>query len=177
VLARAFHDDPAWRWILPSARRRERILPWLFERVLASADADVDVTDDLAGAAVWIDSATPPRSPGLGAVVGIALRFRGAQPRLRAYLELNARLKDEVHPAPCLVLSGIGVVPERQGQGLGTALLAAGLARADRAALPVFLTTCTERNLPLYERHGFAVEALRAPPGGPPTWAMVRLPR
>ena len=30
MLARAFMDDPAWAWVVPSAKRRAALLPWLF---------------------------------------------------------------------------------------------------------------------------------------------------
>ena len=30
VLARAFHDDPAWVWLIPDPDKRAEILPWLF---------------------------------------------------------------------------------------------------------------------------------------------------
>jgi ribosomal protein S18 acetylase RimI-like enzyme len=86
-------------------------------------------------------------------------------------------LKSRLHPEPCVVLSGIGVEPARQGRGLGSALLESGLGRADRDNVAVFLGTNTERNLPLYERHGFEVLGEEpVPGGGPPTWAMLRRP-
>ncbi|HEY6029527.1 MAG TPA: hypothetical protein VIU44_03135, partial [Gaiellaceae bacterium] len=46
VLARAFHDDPAWTWILPSPRRRARTLPALFRTAIAvtMAGGRVDTT-------------------------------------------------------------------------------------------------------------------------------------
>ena len=111
-------------------------------------------------------------------VLAVALRFRAALPRLHDYLETNMRLKEEVHPGPCVILSGIAVEPARQGQGIGSALLAAGLARADAARLQVFLTTNSERNVSLYARHGFAVATEEPlPRGGPPAWALVRRPQ
>jgi GNAT superfamily N-acetyltransferase len=155
-------------------------LPWLFERalVLGSAGGVVETTGELGGVAMWAapagaaDGAVSPR-----AALGVVLRARFTLPRLRRYLEHNARLKDRVHPAPCVVLSGIGVDPALQGRGIGSALLAAGLLRADEEGAVVFLGTNTARNLPLYERHGFEVAAeAPVPDGGPPTWAMLRRP-
>ena len=61
------------------------------------------------------------------------------------------------------------------GQGLGSALITEGLARADEANCPCFLDTSEERNLTFYQRAGFSVvgTALLGK-GGPPGWAMRR---
>ena len=40
VLARAFHDDPAWVWLIPDDERRSRILPWLFRIGFGVTDAN-----------------------------------------------------------------------------------------------------------------------------------------
>jgi GNAT superfamily N-acetyltransferase len=127
--------------------------------------------------AVWsaareTDAPASPRT-----VLAVLVRARLELPRLRRYLEHNAELKERVHPAPCVVLAGIGVDPSVRRRGIGSALLHAGLERADRGRSAVFLGTNSERNLPLYERHGFAVVAEEpVPGGGPPTWAMLRHP-
>src|SRR2546430_7375783 len=62
VLARAFFDDPAWVWLLPDARRRARLLPWLFRIGFDVTAADVYVTvGPLLGAARWL----PPGRPSM----------------------------------------------------------------------------------------------------------------
>ncbi|WP_194373262.1 GNAT family N-acetyltransferase, partial [Streptomyces alkaliphilus] len=42
-----------------------------------------------------------------------------------------------------------------RGQGVGGALLAHGLERADREGLPSYLVSSNEHNRRLYRRHGF----------------------
>ena len=64
--------------------------------------------------------------------------------------------------------------PEHQGKGLGTALLRPGLEHADALRLPAYLESSNERNVPLYERHGFAVIAEHVLPDGPTLWLMWR---
>ena len=44
MLARAFHDDPAWVWLIPDAERRARLLPWLFRVGFDVTAADVCAT-------------------------------------------------------------------------------------------------------------------------------------
>lgn len=76
-------------------------------------------------------------------------------------------------------LHTIGVEPEFQGRGLGTALLTALLARADELFAPVFLEVRTDNAsaLSLYERHGFTRTGLRKSyyqPSGADAYTMMR---
>ncbi|HVV14237.1 ribosomal protein S18-alanine N-acetyltransferase [Amycolatopsis sp.] len=73
----------------------------------------------------------------------------------------------------------IGVDPEYQGQGLGTGLLRALLARADELNAPVFLEVRTdnERAIGLYDRHGFVRIGVRKryyQPSGADAYTMKR---
>lgn len=73
----------------------------------------------------------------------------------------------------------IGVEPEHQGKGAGTALLTALLARADELAAPVFLEVRTDNvaAITLYERHGFKRVGLRKryyQPSGADAYTMAR---
>ncbi len=66
----------------------------------------------------------------------------------------------------------IGVAPEAQGRGLGSALMRPILDRCDEERLPAYLEATSERNAALYERLGFELRA----GGSPPLWLMVRPP-
>jgi ribosomal-protein-alanine N-acetyltransferase len=73
----------------------------------------------------------------------------------------------------------IGVEPEYQSMGIGTALLRALLARADALQAPVFLEVRTDNKsaLALYERHGFTRIGLRKryyQPSGADAYNMMR---
>ena len=80
------------------------------------------------------------------------------------------------HPhGPHWYLGAVGVRPERQGSGLGTAVLAPVLERCDREGRAAVLETASERAVAFHERLGFAVHAeLDAPGGGPHLWIMRR---
>jgi ribosomal protein S18 acetylase RimI-like enzyme len=81
----------------------------------------------------------------------------------RALLEV-----ERAHPAePHWYLAVLGVRPDRQGHGIGGALLEAGLARADADGLPCYLESSNPRNVGLYERHGFEITAEHWLPDGP----------
>jgi len=54
-------------------------------------------------------------------------------------------------------LGPVGVHPECQGRGVGSALLASALTMVDEEGAAAFLETDVDRNVVLYERFGFAV--------------------
>ena len=80
-------------------------------------------------------------------------------------------------PEPLLYLSHIGVAPERQGEGLGGALMRDGLSHADDRGVPTWLETSRVENVAYYERFGFRQVADEdAPDAGPHIWFMGRDP-
>jgi ribosomal protein S18 acetylase RimI-like enzyme len=178
LLARAFHDDPAWSWVLPNARRRAALLPWLFQTGFEIADAEVWTTDgDLLGVARWM----PPGQPHvhvpamLRALVATPLRVREATNRFFAYGRAVEALREQAVPEPHWYLAGIGVDPPHQRHGIGSALLAKGTDAADAAGLPCALLTNSESNLSFYRNRGFeVVREGRTPEDGPQAWMMRR---
>jgi len=71
----------------------------------------------------------------------------------------------------------IGIRPEWQGRGFGSALLRPILERCDREVTPAYLETANPANLGLYERHGFAVRERLDLRDGLRVWTMLRIPR
>ena len=180
VLARAFHDDPAWCWILPDERRRAALLPWLFRTAIAAslAGGRVDTTPDVAGAALWIptgDGLLEANRAARRALLAAPLRLRSAYGRFRAYTQWNWEVQQRAREGPSLFLSGLAVDPGRQRAGIGGALVEAGVAR--HPDVPALLLTNSAANVRFYERHGFEVVLDEPMPEGVPTWAMLRTPR
>jgi GNAT superfamily N-acetyltransferase len=180
ALARAFYDDPVFSFLLPDNDRRGRQLQGMFEmlaRRLWLAHDETYTTDAVVGGAFWV----PPGEWHVSvltqlrmmpmAVARIGLRD---QPRLlRALALIETKHPREIH----FYLPAIGVAPEWQGKGIGTALLRPMLERCDRQGLPAYLEASSERNKACYERNGFEVrEELHIPGGGPPLWPMWRPP-
>lgn len=180
VLARAFYDDPAWRWVIPDAQRRERLLPWLFRVGFEITVADVWTTSgEVLGAARWLPPgrAAMRVGPALRAFVSTPLRLGPATGRFFAYGRAVENLRAQVAPGPHWYLAGIGVDPGARRRGIGTALLRPGIEGAHRDGLRAVLLTNSDRNLSFYERSGFRIVAEGdTPEGGPHAWAMVRNP-
>jgi len=180
MLARAFHDDPAWVWVLPNERRRAQLLPWLFRVGFDVTAADVWTTPGpVLGAARWLPAARQPMrvAPMLRAIVATPLRLGTATGRFLAYGRSVEALRGRVAPGPHWYLAGIGVDPTAQRRGIGTALLQPGIESAARDRVPAVLLTNNAANLRFYERHGFVtVDEGETPEGGPHAWAMVKRP-
>jgi ribosomal protein S18 acetylase RimI-like enzyme len=86
-----------------------------------------------------------------------------------------SKLRKQYAPGPHWYLQMLGVDPQFQGRGLGSALLREGLKRADAASRPSYVETMLERNLAFYGHHGFDVMgSIAVGPGGPVGWAMRR---
>ena len=178
ALTGAFFDDPVFRWMLPDADRRQRALPpvfALFTEYIQRRD-ETYVTAEGGAAALWVPPGGHAVEPDEAEQFGARLESAAGidAPRLFEVMELL----DEHHPdGSFYFLNLLAVVPERQGQGLGSALLAHTLDRCDREGVPAYLDATSEDNRRLYERHGFEAGAPYAPAGGPPLYPMWRDPR
>lgn len=180
MLGRAFADDPVSNYMFAGPRRLERGLRSFFAHQLRYGYlplGHVYTTEGCTGVALW---APPDRQQ---RPVAEVLRVLPTAPyivsrRLRGALELLARV-EKLHPTePHWYLFTIGTEPKRQGQGIGSALLRTALQKVDEDAMPAYLESSKERNVPLYARFGFEVIGEITPMSGSPTiWRMWREPR
>jgi GNAT superfamily N-acetyltransferase len=77
---------------------------------------------------------------------------------------------------PHYYVRDVGVHPDMQGNGLGSALLRPTLERCDREGLPAYLEASSERNAALYARLGFQLTDELRIAGSPPLRLMLRSP-
>ena len=183
LLARAFHEDPFYTCVLPDAEKRAQVLPWLQTRILRYGlrYGSVYTTPSLEGIAIWLG----PEHPAVGVLgalqtglfllpLHLTLAEFQRSLRLSNYAE---RLHKRAITVRHLYFMQLAVEPGLQGQGVGSALLQTVTDSADRQAVPCYLETNNEKNLPLYERKGFAIVGHgQASPGEAQTWAMLRQP-
>lgn len=175
ALAAAFYADPVFRWFSPDDGRRGAMLPSFFDVFVESFMGYGEVYADagVAGAALWAAPGTDPlgAEPAYGErlaeIVGIDA------PRLFEIVEL---LEAHAPQEPHYHLQFLGVMPDRQGTGIGGALMAPILERCDGDGVPAYLEATSNRNRALYERHGFRAHGDIPLPGGPALWRMWRDP-
>jgi ribosomal protein S18 acetylase RimI-like enzyme len=178
VLARAFRDNPLNVAVIgPDPERRLRANLHGARALLPVALAGGRVLAARAGGGLrgvlvatrpfgWPLPA-PPLLANLRRVLGQGLRVAR---RWGLVFDALARL----HPEdPHWYLSTLGVDPEAQAHGVGTALLARFLAEVDADGLPAYLETDREANLGFYRRAGFEL-ALEACVLDTPVWCMRR---
>ncbi len=140
---------------MPVADPRRAAFPGYFRLYVEHAieDGIVEPTPDRAAAARWIPGDGPGTPPG-----GYAGRLAALTgPYLGNFLAFDEQL-DRHHPADAFHhhLAILAVRPDRQGQGLGTALLAARHAALDDQGIPAYLEASDERTRLIYLAHGYA---------------------
>jgi ribosomal protein S18 acetylase RimI-like enzyme len=176
MLARAYQDDPQFVYVLPDEDERRRRSPWFFSAVLRySASVGTLLAAD-GGVAILIPpgghTASLVRMLRSGLIAAPLRLGPSALGRLTTFATASRDLRAAAIQGPFWYVGGIGVDPDRQGDGIGTALM------AELAALagdPLCLETASELNVAWYERLGYVVVAKGHVPGGPPIWSMKRL--
>lgn len=181
ALAGAFVDDPVFSWLIPPGvrRRDERMVTFFtsMSRSYLRRGKPVYLAGAGVGGALW-------SAPGSWALptTEVARESRRAftafGPNLLRALRVQLQVESK-HPKEPKhwYLGYLGVAPGHQGQGIGAAMLREVLAEADAAGLPAYLESSNERNLSLYQRHGFdVVESFPALGSGPTIWRMWREP-
>ena len=183
VLTRAFDDDPVFRHLYPTARRRRWSCRGFLRAIVRDGFPFGEVwaaVDDgaVVGAAGWLpEGAYPPSRRRAARQLVAAWQALLTPHTFRDGLRYLTET-EQLHPKePHWYLAVIGVEPERQGEGLGGKLLAAVLGRLDETGVPAYLETSTEGNVAWYRHHGFEVQhEIQPAPAGPPVWTMWREP-
>lgn len=195
LLARAFRNDPVIASILPGVAAEERVrkLAVMFEEMLiinARQNEPLGIVDNdsvLALAILHKPGTYPPSLPTQLALLWRALRKIGPRGLYR-FITWSLFLSRH-HPTTAhYYLETLGVEPNVQGQGLGSAMLRGITSLLDDAAAECALETANDRNVFLYQRFGFgtasearilgahvrfmvrqAVPRSTCPSGGPPS--------
>jgi GNAT superfamily N-acetyltransferase len=174
VYAEAFYNDPVIEWMIPdesSRIQRSRRFFAIELRHVALARGAVWTTTDLSGAAMSV-------APGAWRMPLRAFLLEGTtfgRRQLRAG-RLAAAMHRRHPRQPSYYFRDIGVLPEKQGRGLGVALMQPTLERCDREGLPAYLEATSERSAALYERLGFQLTDELRVGGSPPLLLMLRPP-
>ncbi|MDQ3107650.1 MAG: GNAT family N-acetyltransferase [Actinomycetota bacterium] len=179
VLSRAFSNDPPMSWVFRDEATRVERLAVLFGGALREIFLPAGhlwTTTGVSGAAVWqppgqwrtpdevVERLTPP----------LAEAFLPEE--LDRFLTFLGMMEDKHADAPeHWYLEVLAADLDQQGQGIGSACMLPVLELADSGGTPAYLESSNEKNVPLYERHGFRVtDVVDLPDGGPAVWLMWR---
>ena len=184
ALGRAFFNYNLMRYAAADDARRAPAVNLLYNAMLWDAFRWGEVYVPAGGfaAAAWLP---PPyayptflRQVRSG-MIKLPLRFGlGGFTKLLAYDGIAHKLHHRHAPMPHWYLLAIGVEPEHQGQGVAGAIMRPILERADDQHVPCYLETHEEKNVRIYQRHGFEIAERAEVPGHPiPVWAMLRAAR
>jgi GNAT superfamily N-acetyltransferase len=185
--AAALEDDPFYRSICApyysDTLRRRAVLAEYFDYSIQEGrelGRCVHLADEAHGVAVWL----LPQSPEVESQAAerkrtflkAALTTEGCANYYRIIEFMSTKSATLVDDA-AWYLSIVAVAPAAQGQGLGRKLLEPTIAKADRAGVTCYLETFSQRNLPFYQRLGFAAAArFTEPTTGAEYTVMVRRP-
>jgi ribosomal protein S18 acetylase RimI-like enzyme len=178
TLVRAFVDDPMIRFLAPGDAAYERVAAAFFGCLFdlrIDGGGEIRVTDDASSASLW----NPPGGNRHGSEHVESVWSEQVVPQLdageREHMDEFDTALSSIHPEePHWYLGVVGVDPERQGEGLGSAVIRAILDDPMAVGAPAYLVTATERNVPLYRHLGFEVCAETDLPDGPHLWGMWR---
>ena len=151
----AFSTDPVWRWCWPDPDRYLASAPRFIRAFAGGAftHGGAYCCHDYAGACLWLRPNVHSDEDALGEILQHTL-----SDAVRADLNGVLEQMEKYRPtAPHWYLPIIGVDPSRQGKGYGSLLLRHALDDCDREHLPAYLESTNDKNVALYQRHGFEV--------------------
>ena len=172
TLVLSFATDPLMRWAFPTASEYLEWFPAFVERYggAAFAAGTAYVVAETAGAALWLPPGTAPDDEGVVSLLERALSAEKQTEAWTAFAGVQEHYPDEPH----WHLPLIGVDPDHQGRGYGSALLEHALERIDQAGEPAVLESANPRNLSLYLRYDFELAGQVQVGSMPPIFPMVR---
>lgn len=175
TLVLAFTADPFVRWIYPDASQYLAHFPEALSAFggVAFGHDGVWQLGDFAAVALWLPPGIEPGGDATVTLFEATVDSRIFDDLLGVFAQM-----DQAHPTiPHWYLPWFGVDCMRQGQGLGSFLMAPCLETVDKDHLPAYLDSTNPRNVAFYQRHGFEVTGQRQAGSSPPIISMLREPR
>jgi GNAT superfamily N-acetyltransferase len=177
LLSLAFMEDPVSGWVFPGEARRRRAHPEFFGAFAGYAFdyGEVCVTEDFTGAVLWFPGGGEKPENEDVLLARFAALHEDERTRFGALMEVvGANIPAEPE---FLHAQFVGVLPKRQGAGIGSALLRHRLESLDAEGIPVYHEASSALSARLCRRLGFKdLGQPFAAPGGPSMWPMWREP-
>jgi ribosomal protein S18 acetylase RimI-like enzyme len=158
VLAESFRNDPHVTWLLEESSNRNK-LKILIEYVVDEtfSKGEIYLRDDYTAAALW-DSEKGEKVSLRYLLRNLSFLFRVGLKATIRNLKMNALIHNQYpkNERYCHLYL-IGVLPERQGQGRGSALMDPMIEHMGRKSRSIYLETANPTNVEIYEKKGFDV--------------------
>jgi ribosomal protein S18 acetylase RimI-like enzyme len=159
ILAQSFYDNKSVNYVIKDDNRKleriKRLIEYSFE--ICFLFGKVLLSDDKKGCALILfpeKKKTTLKSIVLD--VKLVVTCLGVKNLLKT-LDRESKIK-KLHPAqPFVHLWFIGVDPDYQNNSIGSRLLEAVVAEADKLGRNVYLETSTLKNIPWYNKFGFKI--------------------
>jgi GNAT superfamily N-acetyltransferase len=177
TLVEAFFHDPLMQIVQPDETKRAAVSGWFLGGVVdvGLRWGEVWGNDDASAVAMWLP---PDVELGMSKMVRVGIWRLPLKVGLRGVGRVMGVMSasEPFHKlvgGPHWYLMTVGTRRDRQGQGLGSALVEVGTSQADAGHLPCYLETGTDSNIAFYTKRGFEV-AGRTEYGGHTITGMIR---
>lgn len=177
VIGASFTDDPVNIWVFGKARGLARYYSLSAKKLYLHQGYGHRVGTD--GCSLWLPPKVKKHIPLWQSLdIAASMIWNDGFGAVARGVRIDAGLEQHHPEEPHHYLFALGTRPEKQGTGIGSQLMRAGLRRADADQLPAYLESSNESNVPFYQRFGFEVTQKLTPTAGcPPLWLMWREPR
>lgn len=181
LLARAFHKDELTTFINGDTRNGQAKLDWFMRTTfrMAALYGTCLGTTEKDGVLMMLPADQTKMTLGKLYRSGlIAAPFRmGWAPfsRMMRLMDFAEKEHKAAVPSDHYYVMTVGVLPERQGMGVGKKLMTKALETVDAKRLPCYLETQNKNNVPFYQKLGFDVVSDKEfANGGLHHWGMLR---
>lgn len=181
LLGQAFLNDPMLNYVIGDKKNKDQLITWFVTCSFryGALFGQCYATQDNKGVLIMLPPDQTKMTMGKMYKAGmLAAPFKLGLTGFSNFMAM-ADFTDKEHkvstPFHHYYLFGMGVLPDKQGQGVGKQLMAKALQIVDNNNMPCYLETQNKNNVPFYERFGFKVVSdKQVPKGGLQNWGMLR---
>jgi ribosomal protein S18 acetylase RimI-like enzyme len=181
ILKQAFYTDPLLNFIYGDTINAPGKLDWFFRVTfrLAALYGDCFSTVEKDGVLMML----PPDQTKMTLSKMVQSGFLAAPfkmgwasfSRMMTFMDFAEKEHKAATSIDHYYIMTVGVLPERQGMGIGKKLMTKALKIVDANNMPCYLETQNKSNVPIYQKFGFEVVSTKEiPTGGLHNWGMLR---
>ena len=181
ILEQAFYADPMLNFIYGNSINKPGKLNGFFQVTfrLAALYGDCFATAEKDGVLMMLPPDQTKMTIGKAYRSGLlAAPFKmgwASLSRMMAFMDFAEKAHKAATPFDHYYIMTVGVLPERQGRGIGKKLMTRALEVVDAHKTPCYLETQNINNVPIYQKFGFEVVSDKELPNGElHNWGMLR---